>query len=439
MDLNGIAFAFVIVNALALLFLPRRWAPMPLLVGACYMTLNSGIEIGPAHFSIIRILVAAGLLRVMVRGERMAGGMNGLDQLMLIWSAWALLSSTFHKDPSAALIFRLGLVYNVCGIYFLIRFFCQSLDDVVGLCRVTAILMVPLAIEMLFEKGTAHNLFSMLGGVSDTPTIREGRIRAQGPFAHAILAGTAGAVSLPIMIGLWSQHRKTACLGALACLSIVLASASSGPIMSVMAAGAALFMWRYRRQIRFVRWMAVFSYIGLNLFMNAPAYYLIARIDLAGGSTGFHRAALIESSFRHLDEWWLAGTDYTRHWMPTGVFWSPDHTDITNEYLRMGVVGGLPLMLLFIIVLAKGFSFVGRTLQMSELSQQQQFMCWALGASLFAHATTFISVSYFDQSFLFIYLTLGAISSVWAGTAREKGRTLNSPPIPDRLALSKSS
>ena len=82
----------------------------------------------------------------------------------------------------------------------------------------------------------------------------------------------------------------------------------------------------------------------------------------------------------------------------------------------MGVVGGLPLMLLFIAILAKGFSYVGQTLrQMPESSPQSRFMIWALGASLFAHAATFISVSYFDQSFVFIYLTLAAIrlSPVW--------------------------
>ncbi len=79
----------------------------------------------------------------------------------------------------------------------------------------------------------------------------------------------------------------------------------------------------------------------------------------------------------------------------------------------MGVDGGLPLMLLFIAILAKGFSYVGQTLrQMPESSPQSRFMVWALGAMLFAHAATFISVSYFDQSFVFIYLTLAAISSV---------------------------
>jgi hypothetical protein len=50
MELNGIAEAFLIVNALALFFLSRRWTPMPLLISACGMTLNLGIEIGPAHY-----------------------------------------------------------------------------------------------------------------------------------------------------------------------------------------------------------------------------------------------------------------------------------------------------------------------------------------------------------------------------------------------------
>jgi hypothetical protein len=208
--------------------------------------------------------------------------------------------------------------------------------------------------------------------------------------------------------------------------------------MSLIAAVGALLMWRYWDQMRLVRWLIVFGYIVLELFMNAPAYYIMARIDFVGGSSGFHRADLIKSAIEHLPEWWLGGTDYTRHWMVTGVSWSPDHADITNHYLKMGVTGGVPLMLLFIAVMAKGFSLVGRTMRTAELPQQSRFICWALGASLFAHATTFMSVSYFDQSFVFIYLTLAAISSVWSVTAREKDRTLSSPPIPDRLVLARN-
>jgi hypothetical protein len=378
------------------------------------MSLGEGTEIGPFSFSILRILIAAGLARVIIRRERISGGLNVLDWLMMVWAGWVLASSIFHHDPSAALVFRLGFVYNAFGIYFLLRVFCQSLDDVVGLCRVTAILLIPLAVEMLYEQLTGNNLFSGLGGVKETLSIRMGRSRAQGPFGHSILAGTVGAVSLPLMIGLWQFRRKMAAAGIMACFVMVFTSLSSGPIMSALAAIGALLMWYYRHKMRLLRWFAVFGYIALDMVMEAKAYYIISRINPAGGG-GWHRARLIESAFKHLNEWWLAGTDYTRHWMPTGVPWTPDHTDITNHYLKMGVIGGLPLMILYIAILAKGFSFVGQILRSPvSLPPKSQFLIWALGASLFAHTVTMIAVSYFDQSFIFMYLTIAAIGSAWS-------------------------
>ena len=411
------AIVFLVVNTTAMLSLPRRWAPLPLLVGACYMPLDQFLQAGPLHLTIIRLLIAAGLTRVIIRGERPVGGMNGLDWLMLVWSIWALVSSIFHKDPSQALIFRSGLVYNACGVYFLLRVFSQSLDDVKALCVSTAIVLGILAVAVLYEKMASHNLFSVLGGVHEIPLIRGGKVRAAGPFAHPILAGTVAAACLPLMVGLWQHERKLAFIGVVACISIIFACASSGPIMSAMAAIGALFMWRYREQMRLVRWLVVGGYIALDLFMKAPAYYMLARIDLVGGSTGWHRAALIDSALHHLHEWWLAGTDYTLHWMPTGVTWSGDHTDITSHYIHMGVVGGLPLVFLFIAILAKAFSLVGQEVrQVPEVPVDSKFMLWALGASLFVHSVTFISVSYFDQSFLFIYLTLAAIGSARSAT-----------------------
>jgi hypothetical protein len=171
--------------------------------------------------------------------------------------------------------------------------------------------------------------------------------------------------------------------------------------------------------MRQVRWLLVATYVALDLAMKVPAYYILGRINIASGSTGYHRAALIEAALKHLDEWWLGGTDYTRHWMPTGVSWSPAHTDITNHYIQLGVLGGLPLMLIFIWILATGFSFVGqRVKQAGAQSSDEAAIVWCLGAALFAHVATMISVSYFDQSFLFVYLTLSLIGSIGVVAAR---------------------
>lgn len=415
MSLNIISIVFLFVTGVLLFWLPGRWAAFPLLAGACYMTLAQGIEAGPFHLPVIRILLLIGLLRVAMRHERPVGGMNRLDSLMLIFAALALISSFFHKDPSSAFIFRLGFAFNACGVYFLTRIFCQSIEDVKIFCIAIAVLLIPVALAMFYEKIFLFNIFSILGGTNAIPAIREGKVRAAGPFFHPILAGTIGAASIPFMIGIWKENKNIALFGLLSCGIMIFACASSGPIMSAVVAIVALFMWRYRQHMRLVRWLFVAGYIFLDIVMRAPAYYLIGRMDLVGGSSGYHRPALIEAAISHISEWWLAGTDYTRHWMPTGVTWSEDHTDITNYYIHIGILGGLPLLLLFIAILTKGFSFVGQSVhKLYDQSKDSGFLVWSIGASLFVHTVTFISVSYFDQSFLFIYMTLGIISSAWS-------------------------
>jgi len=410
---TAISIIFTLISAVALVTVPRRWAPLPLLAASCYMTLGQVLIVGPFHFSVIRILVAVGAIRILIRHERPASGLCGLDWLMFIWAAWALCASAFHQEPGEVLIHRLGLVFNVLGVYFLVRCFCERSEDVIGLIKVTAILLIPVALEMLSEHITHRNLFSALGGVPAEVAIRHARSRSQGPFRHPILAGTVGAVCVPLMAAIWRRSPVMAKAGMLACLMMVLTSGSSGPCMSLLFAVLALILWRWRHLTRQMRIATIIGYLALDLVMKAPAYYLIARIDVVGGSTGYHRARLIESAIEHLREWWWAGTDYTRHWMVTGVSWSEDHADITNHYLKMGVLGGLPLMLLFILTLSWGFRYVGEAMRSrTDAPVADQFLVWCLGASLFAHAVTCISVSYFDQSFLFLYLTLAMIASI---------------------------
>jgi hypothetical protein len=299
------------------------------------------------------------------------------------------------------------------GIYFLFRVFLQSVDDVIHLAKVAACVLVPVALEMVQEHATKRNLFSVFGGVPGFSWIREGKLRAQGPFAHPILAGTVGAVCLPMMVGLYRLHARTALIGGLACLSMVFASGSSGPLMSLFFGVGALGLWRWRHLSRQMRIAAVLGYIMLELVMAAPAYYIIARINIIGSSTGWHRARLIEMGIAHLNEWWLGGTDYTRHWMPTGVSWSQDHTDITNYYLKMGVIGGLPLMGLLIAALSFGFQYIGQSLRLSQQEPwEQRFMIWSVGAALLSHVATCISVSYFDQSYIFLFVNLALIGSL---------------------------
>jgi hypothetical protein len=162
---------------------------------------------------------------------------------------------------------------------------------------------------------------------------------------------------------------------------------------------------------------------------------LLAKVNLVGGSTGWHRAALIEAAINHFSEWWATGTDVTRHWMPTGVYWDPDHTDITNHFLYMGVLGGMLLMSLFIAVFVCAFIGVGQSLRANPTAPfQRKFLVWTAGAILFGHAVSFLSVMYFDQSIVYVYLIFGAVGGCQAAklTAGQPGKKKATVKVEDK-------
>ena len=246
-----------------------------LMAGACYLGFGPGVELGALHFTMIRLLVVAGVSRVVLRREWLPGGLIGLDRLMVIWAIWLCISSVFHEDPKSDLIFKLGYIFDACGLYFLLRIFCTGFSDVIRLCRATVLVLLPLAVGMLCEHVFMRNPFAVLGNVPETPMIRDGKTRAFGAFIHPILAGTAGAVTLPLIMGLRRHHRNTAWLGGTVCLLIVLSSGSSSPVMSTIFGMVALCLWPYRKWMRTLRRASVVVYILLDIFMKVPAYYII--------------------------------------------------------------------------------------------------------------------------------------------------------------------
>jgi hypothetical protein len=182
-----------------------------------------------------------------------------------------------------------------------------------------------------------------------------------------------------------------------------------------------MVMWKYRQHMRLARIGFVVLYIFLDMTMSRPAYYLISRINVTGSSTGWHRSLLIDRAIQNFSEWWLVGTDVTRHWMPTGVSFSTEHTDITNYYLQFGVWAGILAVILLISILWTAFRGIGQILSIyKDEAEHTRFLVWCLGAALFAHACTSISVAYYDQSFLFFWFNVAVISSLLSAARQEQ-------------------
>ncbi|HEY5705669.1 MAG TPA: O-antigen ligase family protein [Terrimicrobiaceae bacterium] len=427
--MNPLFSSLALVLVLAQVVLPLRLAFLPLLVAVCHLPNISVLGVGGGDFSITRVLIGVGLIRAVVSRVPIRSPRHPLDIFVAVWSCFAVLTSFAHSsEDSNPLVFSLGLVYNAAGTYLYARAYVKDLDSFALFIKCLVAVLLPLALLMMLENVTGQNFYAVLGGGIDAQGfLREGRIRAQGAFAHPILAGTVGASSLLLALGLWHQDRRLAITGAVACVVITLSSSSSGPLMTLFAGLVALGLWRWRTNLRGIRWCVFLLLVCLHFTMKVPVWYLIARMDIVGGSTGWHRAELITAGLEHLNEWWLAGTDYTVHWMPTGVSWSPNHTDITNHYLAMGVNGGLPLMLTFIAILLKCFQSLGRRMaELRDADDPSEFVLWLVGGAIFAHSLTFLSISYFDQTNALIWIVVGIVPGICsAGTSAGDGSTPN--------------
>src|SRR4026207_1622673 len=98
--MNAFSLAFTFICSVLIVSLPRRLAAVPLLVGATYATPWAILEVGPAHFTVLRILVAVGVLRVLARGEQMANGISPVDRWMFLWAAVLFATSAFHSSDA---------------------------------------------------------------------------------------------------------------------------------------------------------------------------------------------------------------------------------------------------------------------------------------------------------------------------------------------------
>ena len=456
---NPLGLVFTLLMGILLIVLPRKYALLPIIVLVCYMTMGMRIVVGGLNFTMLRIVLPFGWLRLILRGELKRLNFNPIDKVFLAWVFVSIVAVTLLWQSFEAFKGELGFAYNVLGFYFMFRFMIDDVDDVVRALRMFAVVIVPLAGAMILEKITGRNSFAVFGGVPVMTMVRNGALRCQGPFAHPILAGTFGATLFALFIGLYLRGEKRfyAVLAIVASSIIIVTSASSGPILTAVLGVMALTFWPWRAQMRILRWVALLGLVSLQIVMKAPVWFLLARVDIVEGSTGYHRAYLIDRAIANFSDWWLVGTKSTWGWADKDAHLF----DVTNAYIANGATGGIWAMILFITIIALCFKAVGRTVRLGEKNESKAnlIVVWALGASLFAHAATFLSVTYFDQNFVNWYLLLAMISSVagssllmsrqgfFAKLAEQPSAEATDPPLPgfapvgpvdDRLFISRS-
>ncbi|MBT8485795.1 MAG: hypothetical protein HKO59_08845 [Phycisphaerales bacterium] len=416
--LHPIGLAAVLLLGVAMLLVPRRHAVIPMLLLACFIAPAQRVVVATLDFNLLRLLVLFGWVRVLIYGETLGFRWKPIDAVVIAWTIAGTMAMTLQTTAMATLVNRLGVAFDAIGMYFLFRLLVRDWEDVLIIARWTALLSFPVACVFLVEHTTGRNMFSIFGGVPEVTMIRQGRLRCQGPFTHPIIAGAFWAVLLPLIATLWHDrgHFRWLCVPAMAaCVTVVATTASSTPLSALIAAAFAGAMFPLRRWLGWIHAMGIFGLIVLQAVMNNPIWYLVARVDLVAGSTGWYRYKLIDLTVQHFEEWWLIGTPHYASW------WRYGGSDLTNEYVRQALHGGLLTLLLFAGIILVAFRDAGR-IRRTASDQHRVITGWALGSMLFVHCVVFIAVAYFGQINMIWYLTLAMIASLAPVRSSHRGR-----------------
>lgn len=413
--LNPFVLLLILIVGAIILFLPRRKVIMPFFAAAILIPMDQVLVVGGLHFPMLRLLALFGIVRLIwertsSRTRIFSGGINKIDRAVILFAISAAVAGILLFREWGAVIFQFGEIYTTFGLYFLFRFLIRDREDILRMIWTFALIAPFIASIMIWEVRTGNNPYAMLGGARASLYAnlleRDDRFRAMGCFGGPITAGTFGAILLPLFVLLGREQKKyrtIAGVGIASTAVIILTSNSSTPILAYVGGLSALCLWPLRSWMRALRWGIVFTLACIHMAWKHPVWYLIAKVDVSGGSSSWHRFALIDQCVRHFGDWWLVGVKSTAEWG-----W--DMWDTANQYVGTCDSSGLLPFILFIAIIVYGFKYLGSARKRASNNKDRLFF-WSLGACLFANVVSFFGISYWDQTQVVWYGLLAAISA----------------------------
>ena len=285
-NLHAATIVFMAIMAI-LVFAPKRTTAAIAVLSVCiFMPMAQRVVVGGLDFPMSRLIAIMVALRVLIKGEHRSFAMGKLDRLVLYWVLSGSVVGVLRVGMSGV-VPSLGHSFDVLASYLIVRILVRTPGEVLSVWKQVAWIVIVLSPLLFYEMQTRHNLFGVFTyeGVDIAP-VRNGKVRARGPISHPILAGTFGAVVIPVFIGIFRGQKKSRGLMAVACVAgtiVAVASGSSGPLITW---GVGLFgwmLWVLRERIRAILWAMVAIAVVLHLVREKPVWHLIsATIELHG-------------------------------------------------------------------------------------------------------------------------------------------------------------
>lgn len=426
--LHPLVAVWLLIAIVLILTRPRENVITVFLLSCFSIPLGQVVVLGSLHFTALRILILAGLTRRATdrgssSGGKFAGGFNAVDRMVVLWTVSALVILSLQWMDTQALIHNVGDFIDALGGYLVFRFLIPDGTAIRRTVKVLAAICVIQGACMINEQISHVNVFGYLGGISLGVTARGGQIRSQGVMG-ALPAGVFAGFLIPLFLWLWTEgkSRMAAGAGLAGATAMVITSHSSTPWLAFAGSLVGLAFWPLRKRMRLVRWGLVMILVALHLVMKAPVWALIARIDLTGSSSGYHRYYLVDNCIRHFSDWWLFGYKYYN-------LWGWDMWDTCNQFVDLALKGGLVTLVCYIAIFSRSFGAIGTARKQVEGDRGREWLLWCLGSVLFTIVVSSFGINYPAQLLMGFFPLLACIS---VATFEARQTTVRGVEAPDQ-------
>lgn len=405
-NLHPLAAVMLVLVFVGIMIVDRRTVPICLLPALVFLPGGQRLVLGGVDFGVLRMLGLMAVLRFGVRAEFKSVRWGWID-LVALGSALLPALCAVARGDAGRLMMSLGMGFDFLSMFLVGRICLSDAKAWTNLIIAMAVISIPVALAFALEKMTARNVFAIFGGVPEVTRLRSGKLRAQGAFAHPIMAGAWFSACIPLFVGLYRARRDYVArlmgsIGVAASVIIIFAVDSATAIGGLIAALAGIAIFRYRSVIQYWRWLIPILLL-VHIFSRSGLHGLLfTRISIVSGSTGHHRYRLYDAALNNFMEWLLIGSTGTSHW-GNHLF------DVTSEYVAAAVRGGLVGLVFLLLLQYKALTGLSRI--RPEIGKSDSTLAFHIGLAISVQAFSYLAVSYFGQViFLMGILPAGALS-----------------------------
>src|SRR5438132_13652906 len=114
--------AVTLLMALTVMFASRRWAALGVVAAVCYITQGQQFTLLTFHFTAIRLVLLAGIVRIIARGEFKGLTLNGIDKSIIAYTGVMMFIYTLRVGTMDAFVYQTGCAYDILLSYFVFRY-----------------------------------------------------------------------------------------------------------------------------------------------------------------------------------------------------------------------------------------------------------------------------------------------------------------------------